>query len=488
MSTDRHMDTPAPEKNSIISRISARIRSLFSPDENEGKRKIPREVLRFQPDRVLLERADPPLGARWTLYAAAAFLVCVILWACLAPLDKFVIAEGRIVTAENPLVLQSYSLSIVKEIRAVMGQKVKKGEVLAVLDPTFSDADMATYATRVRSLEAHKKRLECELSGEDFREYAEAGLNEASPVLRKELLLQQSVYEEKNKEYDQRLRTFDENMNKLKSDLASSIKARDHKAERLKIYSEFEKMQKNIYDRGLSSRAAYLEALKDRHTVAEDLLQLDSSIQELTHEIESVDADRQAYIINRRNTVAQEMVGIERELDSARESLAKASRLKELSVIRAPMDAVVLEVARRSEGSVMDEAEQVVTLIPLGATLEAELEVSTDNIGYVRVGQPVLLKLATLPFQKHGKIDGEVSAVSEDIFQKQVNGGSISHYRVRVRLPQEPLKDLRRLPEGFALMPGMSLSAEINVGERRVIEYFLYPVLEGFDTGLREPR
>ena len=88
----------------------------------------------------------------------------------------------------------------------------------------------------------------------------------------------------------------------------------------------------------------------------------------------------------------------------------------------------------------------------------------------------------------HGKIDATVLAVSEDAFLKKTAAGEQSVYRARLELPPDPLSSMRNLPQGFTILPGMTVSAEINVGERRIIEYFLYPIIAGFDQSLREPR
>lgn len=85
-------------------------------------------------------------------------------------------------------------------------------------------------------------------------------------------------------------------------------------------------------------------------------------------------------------------------------------------------------------------------------------------------------------------MDATVLAVSEDAFLRQTPAGERSVYRARLKLPADPLADMRNLPKGFAIMPGMTVMAEINIGDRRIIEYFLYPILAGFDQSLREPR
>ncbi len=116
---------------------------------------VSQEILRFQPVTVLLERAKPPLGARITLYFLAALIILSILWSFFGKIDKIVVAEGKIATVSTPVILQSYSISIVKDIKVTMGQKVKKDELLVVLDPTFAQADMSQLQERAMSLTIH---------------------------------------------------------------------------------------------------------------------------------------------------------------------------------------------------------------------------------------------------------------------------------------------------------------------------------------------
>lgn len=452
----------------------------------DGKpRDLPRDILRFQPDSVLLERAKPPLGARWTLYALVVFILLLLLWAVLGRMDRVVMAEGKVVTIDTPLVLQTYNLSVIKDIRVAMGQRVAKGDVLVVLDPTFAQADMSQLTERIGSLSAHAARLQCEVEGTPLPEAAPEGASEAE---RREWRIQRGIYQSRQTEYDSRLKTYAESLKRLNAEITATEGDLEHRRERLKIFAEFESMRRKLYERGIEAKAALLEAQKDRHSVAGDVLRMESQIQQLRHEISSVEADRAAFLTSWRSEAAQELVSVRRQLAESREQYNKAARMGELVDIRAPVDAVVLEVAKRNVGSVADEAEALVTLVPLDAPLEVEVEIRPEDIGYVRVGQTARVKLSTLPFQKHGKIDAEVLAVSEDAFLRQTPAGEQSFYRARLKLPPDPLAGLRNLPPGFAIMPGMTVSGEINVGDRRIIEYFLYPILAGFDQSLREPR
>lgn len=255
-----------------------------------------------------------------------------------------------------------------------------------------------------------------------------------------------------------------------------------------RIYRELEGMRRRLYERGIEARAGFLEVQKDRLSVEADLLRLRSTADELRHDLERAAAGREAYITGWRSQTAQELVTVRRDLDEAREQWNKALKMGELVDIRAPMDAVVLDLAKRNAGSVADEAEALVTLVPDEAGLEAEVDIMPENIGYIREGMPAAIKLATLPYQRHGQIDGMLKTISKDAFDKETPAGVIRVYRARISLPLKPLAGMRNLPEGFSLLPGLSLTAEISAGERSLIEYALYPILAGFDSGLREPR
>jgi len=138
---------------------------------------------------------------------------------------------------------------------------------------------------------------------------------------------------------------------------------------------------------------------------------------------------------------------------------------------------------------VIQEAETLITLVPLGTTLEAEVEINASDVGYVAVGDKVRVKLDAFPFQRHGLLEGRLRTVSEDAFVRKpgdpvATDGPANYYRARVQLTTT---QLRNVPEQTRLLPGMGVRGEILVGDRRVITYFLYPLIRAFDESLREP-
>ncbi len=180
---------------------------------------------------------------------------------------------------------------------------------------------------------------------------------------------------------------------------------------------------------------------------------------------------------------------IRAELTRVEEALAKATRLAELTVLTAPGDGTVLEVARRSAGSVLREAEPLVSLVPAGAPLIAEVTLRSADIGYARPNAPVVVKVDAFPFQRHGALRGHLRAIAHDsgpagLPEGAAPGAGPPVHRAQVTLDPPALTGL---PEGARPIPGMTVTAEIMVGTRSVLSYLLMPLLRGVQESMREP-
>jgi hemolysin D len=157
--------------------------------------------------------------------------------------------------------------------------------------------------------------------------------------------------------------------------------------------------------------------------------------------------------------------------------------------LTAPADAVVLDLAPRSIGSIVREAERIVTLVPLNVPLEAEVSVNTRDIGRVKADDAVRVKFDAYPFQKFGTATGAIRMISRDAFTPEPQPGATQTASLPFFKALIPLADMRlnQSLELVRLLPGMTVTAEIKVGRRTVISYFLYPLIRGLDESIREP-
>ena len=136
----------------------------------------------------------------------------------------------------------------------------------------------------------------------------------------------------------------------------------------------------------------------------------------------------------------------------------------------------------RLDGTVQ-EAEALITLIPLDGNLELETEIRTQDIGKVAKAAQARIKLNAYPFQKHGTLNGVVRNISENTLKKTIQGQELTYYRARVVVSGK----LKGIKENFRLIPGMEAQCEIKCGRRRVIEFVLHPLIKALDETAREP-
>lgn len=436
-------------------------------------------AIEFLPDADEIERAPLPRLARLTLHLLVAALLAFLLWAALSEVDQVVVARGHLLTRAPNLSVQPIELSIVQEIHVRQGQLVRRGDRLATLDPTFTSADHGQLASRLSSLDTQQQRLAAELEGRPLATLAGADPEDAA--------LQVRLAEERRAVYEARLRAMQAAIERAESSLASNRDSQTMLKTRVGSLQEIEAMQANLVEQKLSPRLGLLEARDRRLEVEQELQATVAREAELRRELEQLRADKEAFETGWRQQTFEQMLTTSRERDSVREQLQKAGKRRDLVVLTAPADAVVLHVARVSTGAVVREAEELFTLVPLGETLQAEVQIESADVGYVKVGDPARLKFDAYPFQRHGSLDGEVSTISGDAFRRGAAddpsaGGS--YYVARIELAAQRLEGMAA---DSSLLPGMTMNAEIVIGKRSVLSYLLWPLTRALQESIREP-
>jgi HlyD family secretion protein len=240
----------------------------------------------------------------------------------------------------------------------------------------------------------------------------------------------------------------------------------------------------------------FLDAQATRIRLEREYQDVDSRRANLQHQLEEKRSERQSFIDEWRRQITETVASIRTDARKLDESMTKATRLNDLVVIQSPEDGVVLEVAKRSVGSVVRGAEPLVTIIPENARLVADIVVASREVGYVRPGQDVVVKVDAFPYQRNGLLEGKLMWIAEDssasITQAGMEGATPSivaneggaFHRGRVNLT---MTKLINVPPGAHLIPGMTLTAEVKIDRRSVLGFFLTPITRGFTESIREP-
>ena len=251
----------------------------------------------------------------------------------------------------------------------------------------------------------------------------------------------------------------------------------------------------------LAATNARLESEREVLTWIEQSRSSEANIAALQGQLDNFN---QQWFADVSETITQDSV----QLASYQDQLEHAALNYKLVDLRAQEDSVVLSIAPVSVGSVLQAGQTFFTLVPINAPLEVDAQVTGNESGYMAVGQPVNVKFETFPYLHFGLASGTVRSISADSFLTSAGGaasssatgsssGSTSNavftgnnptspyfYDVRISIDRLSLKNV---PEGFHITPGMSVSAEIKVGERTIWEYFVERMLPTLYEGMREP-
>ena len=450
-------------------------------------RKVLEIVNEFQTDTTEIEGRKEPLLARSTLYLLLTMVAAFITWASLAELDKVVTSRGAIETISGQLVVQPLEMAIIKSINVRHGESVVAGQTLATLDPTFAQADALQVETRVRALDAQVARLDAEHAGQPFEPLLTKGSNAYSQV-------QKSLYTERRLTFASRLRTYDEKIAQVQSGIVRRQRDLALFEERLRVAREIEAMRAKLMQQETGSRLNFLISQNERIEIERNLELAANSIKEERHQLESTTSERESFIRNWESELLKELATTRADRDALMEQLSKLQKRSDLVRLETPEDAIVLDIAPLSVGSVVKEAEAMFRLVPKDAKLEVLAFISAGEIGNVKEGDEAEVKIDAFSFSEHGILKGRVRVISGDSFSGrdanppgkdgQAPPQGVSYYKARIEILEN---NLINVPEGFRLIPGITLTAEIKVGKRSIMSYLLRPILRSFDEGLREP-
>jgi len=445
-----------------------------------GHTDLDANALAFQPDSDELEKQPVPLSTRLTYIILLLLVVTALIWSFLARMDMIVTARGRLISTGKQVLIQPLINSIIKKFHVDVGYVVKKGQVLVSLDPTFAKADESQIRTRLASLKVILARCQSELAGKSFIVTADM-----DPV---ESALQINLFRGRQNEYRAKVASYDSRLAQAKGEADSYRKRLDSLKNQLKSAEEVLAMRRKVFQEGAYTRLSVLEAESKFSGTQADTEGIVNELKMRIQQISQIEEDRAAFISNWHNDIANTIATTRKEYDSLTDQLSKATRYHELSELVSPVDAVVLDMGRFSVGSVAKEGDPIMTLVPLNMPLEAEISIETQDVGYIHLGDPVRIKLDAFPFQRHGTMEGRLRVVSEDAYVSSSNAVSsdkVPTYQARVELTNTKLHGITK--KDMRLLPGMTLTAELVVGDRSVMSFLAYPLIRGLDESMREP-
>ena len=438
-------------------------------------------VRQWQSEVDAIAEAPPPGRARSAVRLLALMVVTLIGITPFVTVDRVVSSSsGRIVPVEALSTFQVLDPSIIKSVEVREGQTVTKGQLLATLDATFAKADVSQLRQQLAGLDAEVARLTAEQDHQPLR-FPAGGAPEAAPSE----TLQASLFGQRAAEYAAQMRSYDEKLKTTQATIAKLQNDVDRYASRQDITQQIEGMRDTLFKSGASSRLSLLQANDARLEMQRTMENQRNALAESRHQLASIEADREAYVQKWLGDVSESLVKARDERDKAVSGLLKANKHQDLVRLVAPEDSVVLTLSKLSVGSVLKEGESFMTLVPLRSRMEAEIHIGSRDIGFVRPGDPVSLKVDAFNFYEHGAAQGTLSWISEGSFSTDEGDHPTDpYYKARVTITS---LNFSGVPASFRLIPGMTLRADIAVGHRSLFRYIMGGFVQGTGEAMREP-
>jgi hemolysin D len=432
-----------------------------------------REDVEFLPPGIG-ERDTPPSTAAVSLALSIvlAFLIAVG-WAYLGTLDVVAVARGRIVPQARVQVVQTAEPGIVRLIGARDGSMVRKGQILLELDPTVSDADESRLTQELAEAKLHVARLEALIA--DAPRIAAPTAAGAEDVE-----LQQRLLDDQRAEYRRRLEAAALTIQQR----SAAVAVTETNVVRLESVVAIQTQRADAFRTLLEGQfIATLQFLEVEERRIDKVQELAMERRRLEQE-EAARAEAEAHydVIESefRSTRRAELSSWQSRAASIGQEVVKAARRRVVQRIFAPTDGIVQQNVIHTVGAVVAAGQQLMVVVPSSGKLEGEVWIENKDVGFVQSGQTAELKVESFPFTRYGTVPGTVVSVSPDAVSKE-NAGLL--YVARV----EMLRDTMDVDGGpVRLIPGMAIAAEIQLGRRRVIEFFLSPLLKRTYEALRE--
>lgn len=382
---------------------------------------------------VSLQRAamvvEPARAATWSLWLMLAVLVAGTAWAALARVDMITRADARVIPEGREQVIASLEAGILRELLVREGEAVKAGQPLALLDPTRVESQQAEGQIKRLALRAAIARAQAESSGQPLRFPAE--LKEAKAPVAAETA-----------SYQARLRALNE---------AVAISRRS-----LALLEKELAVAEGMSAKGLMSE---VEVMRVRRQVNDLNLQV------------------QERINRHRQEASVELARLQTELTQLEENLVVRDDAVRRTTLVSPVNGLVKQIRMNTVGGVVSSGVPLMEIVPVGDKVLVEMRVKPADIGFLRIGQSAEVKLSAYEFTVYGSLNGKVASISPDALgdPERAQAPDGTWYRALVEADRSSLQAGGR---PLAAIPGMTGTAEVNVGQRTVLSYLLRPMLK----------
>ena len=466
-------ETPSKWKV-YLEKIKYIIKGLKEEQRQEQARAIDIE---YMTDSSAAMLQGVPLIYHTILIAGSTFLMIALIWANFAILDVVTVAQGKVIPSKNMQVVQNLEGGIVKEINVKVGDVVKKGEVIMIIDDTRFISSLKEGEAQIYALQAKIERLTAEINNKPLI---------FSPILEEKypqyINAERNLYDSRKQELRVKINILSDDIEQKRQELISAQNKQEQLKRSLALVSKELEMTKPLLTSGAVSEVDVLRLERAVNDLKGDLEQtilsipkLEANLSSSQHKIEELNLGFKTSALDDLNKARADYTPL---LESSKAAEDRVSR----TLVRSPVNGTVNQVKVTTIGGIVQPGQDLIYIVPIDDTLLIEANVRPADIGFLRPGLPATVKISAYDFSIYGGLKATVEHISPDTITDEKGN---SFYQIRVRTIDRSYL-IGKHGERLMIMPGMSATVDILTGQKTVLEYLLKPIIKAKQDAMRE--
>ena len=418
--------------------------------------------LEFLPSALALQSAPVSPAGRWVARMLMTLLMALLLWSVLGKMDIIVNATGKIIPSERSKIIASVETARVNGLFVEEGQSVVAGDLLVELDTRMSDRERDKAIGDRESALLQVARARALLASVEAKRLV--------PMVGVERLSEERVVDARH-HLESQWQDFEAKLIRLDGQIARYQR-------QLPLITQ----QANDYRVLAGDHDVSLHAWQEKERVQ---IEVEGNLAEAVNQ-------RRAHLAETRKNAGEALNEGVRVAQSSLQDAERAVAHSDLLRLKAPVAGTVQQLMVHTVGGVVQSAQPIMVIVPRQHHVEVEAFIENKDVGFVTEGQHAQVKIETFDYTKYGTVSGQVSHVSRDAIESNTrtgSGASPQAYQddTKKDLPKGPVYAIKVLlaqsamtidGRQVALTPGMSVSIEIKTGSRRIIDYFLSPLMQ----------
>lgn len=452
---------------------------MMTPLVSSNGERFSRENVEFLNLAMRIEERSPLTEPRLAAWLIVALIFATLTWSILARFEIVTVAKGRVIVGQKSKPIQASHTARVKEILVREGDQVLAGQSLISLEDMEESSDFDQIAGELIEQSVQKciaqELQQAFASNTPITRTAFSSL----PDIHASLAFQRATLELGS--LRAQIDKFNAERMRRKAEIVTLEKESLKFGALLPIAESREHDLMKLRASGYMSIHAVQSTVRDRIELEQNLEATKARKAEAIASVQTAQTELLAFIANTRHALSERGSKAELRISELTQLSRKAGNRLQQTTIRSPVAGTVQQLTVYASGAVVTVAKPIMVVVPDNDRMQAELEVSSSDVAFLKPMQKINLKVDAFPFTRYGTVKGILRNISRDALIDEKTGDL--KYLLSVDLQASTLKHGGK---ALAIRPGMGITGEVITGDRRAISYFLEPISRRVNEGLSE--